>query len=59
MDKNEINEALNELSGHVAGMARAIGSERNAHDLEIIANSLIRSAGELDSIVNVMIDQQL
>lgn len=59
MDKNELNDALNELSGRVAGMSQAIGTERNAHDLELLVRSLHRSADELMSIVNVLIDQQL
>lgn len=59
MDKNEINDALNELSGQVHATARGIGSERNAHDLELLSRSLQRQSQELMSIVNVMIDQQL
>lgn len=59
MDKNEINEALNELAGQVHATARGIGSERNAHDLELLSGSLARQSKELISIVIVMIDKQL
>lgn len=59
MDKNDINDALNELSGQIIGTGRAVGSERSAHDLELLSRSLSRYSEELMSIVNVLIDKQL
>ena len=53
MDKNELDEALNELSRQVIAMGQHIGTQRHAFDLEILGESLLRSHDELMRLIRI------
>lgn len=58
MDKNDIHEALNELSGRLIATGRAIGSERDPDALVMLYSSLDNLNEELARVIRVMKNQE-
>jgi len=54
MDKNEMNEALNELSAEMQDIGQRIGTLRDVHDLKIQSARLFAAQQEFDIYLRMM-----
>jgi hypothetical protein len=54
MDKNDMNDALNHLSGRITAVGQKVGTLRDVQDLRVQRDLLDDYVKELNTIIKIM-----